>query len=261
MLGTHSDLLTFTESHFFPTYFRGNWMLQRISEKLTDRIQAFLEENSFPRPVEVAQIRAGRMLRWSAISEVRKCLALFDALAEHHNKSAWLEKTPDNLHRLDILQAASPRINVIHIIREPSSVVSSLVKASKMWSYPFTPESASRKWLHDVRTSRHYRRKKHHAFVLYEDLVQNPDHVVRSLVARLGMDDSRLRLEDYRTVAARVIAPGETWKANNTRAVLTADRRDRSELPPDLAAKLNETYENISREVKSLPTYAGPSRV
>ena len=259
MLGTHSDLFTFTESHFFPSYFHARSLMRhRVSESLPDRILAFLDENNFPRS-EAPRIRVGNMMRWGAVAQVRKCLTLFDTMAERQGKSAWLEKTPDNLHRLPILESASPNINVVHIIREPSSVIPSLVKASQAWSRPFSLESASEKWLRDVRTSLTYKGKKWHAFVLYEDLVQTPERVVRSLVGGLGLNTDRLRLENYRDVAARVIAPGEWWKENNTRPVVMDGRREGIELPADLAARLGDKHSSVYREMKSICTYPEPS--
>jgi hypothetical protein len=247
MLGTHADLLTFTESHFFPTYFlprRKRRLFAYVRPELPARIAAFLAENGCE-PRLQPHVRTGRMLSRSFVVQAQCCLAMFDAMAVGRGKQAWLEKTPDNLHRLELLESASPGLRTIHIIREPLPTIRSLSKASQAWTTPLNLAAAADKWRRDVRASLHYLGRVDHLFVLYEDLVQRPESIVATLFVRLGLSLDGYDLSDYASVAESVIGPGEWWKANNTRALgsVADENSETSRIDADLGQACVRVYD------------------
>ena len=82
-----------------------------------------------------------------------------------------------------------------------------------------------------------------HALVLYEDLVNSPDSVVRALIDWLGLDPEAYRLDDYVDVAKKIVVPREHWKANNVREIGAATGpEDAAEVvPPEIQVLLAES--------------------
>jgi hypothetical protein len=150
-----------------------------------------------------------------------------------------------------LLEKSDPSIEVIHIVREPSSVVSSLHKATHAWGVPHDHERAAFRCLNDVRISLDCRKHKKHRFVLYEDLVRSPEQVVAHLIRELGFDASAYRLENYTQVAARVTTPEETWKANNT-GQIESRTAARETLAPDVSELIERELQPVYRQACDL---------
>lgn len=242
LLGTHRDLLTFTESAFFPKYFNHRLgLVYRVRADLPERVVEFLQENGLPPTPLRRPIRVGVTSRWGAEREARTLVQLLDDLAAAAGKTAWLEKTPHNVLRLPLIEAAAPGARFIHIVRSPEPTILSLRKASAAWRRELDWRTSAKTWMEAARLSVAAASRPDHTLVLYEDLVEQPDAVIRALVGWLGLDPEAYRLDDYVDVAKRIVVPREHWKANNVREIGSAAEPElAAELtPPDIRALLS----------------------
>jgi hypothetical protein len=252
MLGTHRDVATFTESHLFPEQFWPKLLFfYRIKDSLPSRIAEFLKENELADQVRIPSLRTGLLPRSAATEEARKCLELLDEMALAVAKTTWLEKTPRNLHRIALLKKSDPNIEVIHIVREPGPVVSSLHKASLSWGVPVDHSKAANRWLNDVKISISCQGREKHHFVLYEDLARNPEKIIAYLIRRLGLDPTCYLLDNYKNVAARVTTPQESWKANNTADVGTRTTV-RQTLAPEVKVLIDRDLLPVYQQARDL---------
>jgi hypothetical protein len=108
---------------------------------------------------------------------------LFERYAARRGKQRWGEKTPFHVWHLDLAMRLFPECQVIGIVRHPGAVV-----VSQRRRFRRAPEQAARQW------RRSTTRLVHEAIALgdrcvvlrYEDLVSDPEAVLRPLLDWLG---------------------------------------------------------------------------
>lgn len=62
---------------------------------------------------------------------------LLDGVARANPEADWVvEKTPENLLHADLIRAVLPEARILHLIRDPRAVFSSMRMAAKQWAYP-----------------------------------------------------------------------------------------------------------------------------
>jgi hypothetical protein len=108
---------------------------------------------------------------------------LFERYAARRGKERWGEKTPFHVWHLDLATRLFPQCQVVGIVRHPGAVV-----VSQRRRFRRAPEQAARQW------RRSTTRLLHEAITLgdrcvmlrYEDLVADPESVLRPLLDWLG---------------------------------------------------------------------------
>ena len=219
LLAAHDEIAAFTESQFFTVHLNSRGPLHKIGDRIATRIAAFLAENGFtddfsavPRPEPGVRLKAG------TVRELKKVIALFDALAESRGKTAWVEKTPDNLLRLSLLSAAAPDAAFIHIVRSPGANLASYRKAAEKWSgRDWSWDDAADAWLTSLNATK--ARLDHDPIVFYDEVVAEPEATAKRLLTGLGFPIDTYDYANYSRVAESLILPSETWKAKNTGAI------------------------------------------
>lgn len=109
------------------------------------------------------------------------------AWAEHHGKNRWGEKTPGNLFYADVIREMFPDARFVYVARDPRAGVAS------MQSVSFFPNdvvfNALSRRKHDIAGRDFFRSQvpaAQRTTLRYEDLVRQPERVVRSLCEFLG---------------------------------------------------------------------------
>ncbi|GAC1398038.1 MAG: sulfotransferase [Chloroflexota bacterium] len=105
-------------------------------------------------------------------------------------KQRWAEKTPKNILSIDYLFRLFPGAQFIHMIRDPRdvhcSVQSKALVSTPRWT-GVTPEMTAESWVKRVTIGLQWRDHPcRYREVLYEDLVQNPELIMRSIIEFLG---------------------------------------------------------------------------
>lgn len=247
MLAAHSEVTSFTESHFFSVTFygppRARYAIVRRDPRA--RVREFLVEND----VDVAAVRdrlgqAVSLLgldpsrrRWwdPVVMRLRpgvlagQLLALLDGISLMNGRRVWVEKTPHNLRFIPLIERISDPVaptHFVHVLRDGLDVVASLCLASRQWPKPYTVESAVARWNDEIALSLHRIDRPRDHFVLYEDLAAEPGPTVRRLLAGLGLAWEPAILTDYGAMAERLTVPRETWKRDVDRAIRPSSSTD-----------------------------------
>ncbi len=110
-------------------------------------------------------------------------------------KARWAEKTPQNIRNLEWIAARFPEVSIIHIIRDGRDVVCSM-RQHPDWRWvdgewhkalvPRSVESYARRWLADITAGLAWRDDPRYVEVRYEDLVADPQVVLRSVCDGIG---------------------------------------------------------------------------
>lgn len=133
--------------------------------------------------------------------------AFIEAFAElclkNAGKARWAEKTPRNISRIGAIFRFSPEARFVHVLRDGRDVASSLrthprhevVDSRLVPLDTWKPLAAcARRWRDDIESSRpHWNDPRFHT-LRYEDLVRDPESVLRRLMTFLGepWDDAML---------------------------------------------------------------------
>jgi hypothetical protein len=94
-----------------------------------------------------------------------------------------VERSPPNVHHLDIIGAIYPDAHVLHIVRDGRDVARSMV--SQLWG-PVSLEAAAREWRTAVTRAR-AQRPPRYLEVRYEELLMGPDESITRIFSELGV--------------------------------------------------------------------------
>jgi len=127
-----------------------------------------------------------------AVSEIYQTYRhLFDSEAER-----WGDKNPYHIHRLPVIFRHFPNSNVVHIIRDVRGVFNSHKSRSvlKNWSHLDSNQllkSVSDKWNECIRIHQRYLDDDRVTHLFYEDLVEDPQDVLRKICEAVDLPYSQ----------------------------------------------------------------------
>lgn len=213
MLAAHPVLTGFTESHVFDKAY--DYSGRANEAELRRRVTAFCEEN---------KIR---------FHESGGFITLLDAAAKDRGARGWVEKTPDHVFRIPVIQQQAHGAKFIHVVRRAEGVLPSLRKASQTggWDDAKPWWECAVHWLWALRISERYVDQPNHAIVGYEQLVADPRKQMARLLEFLGLPWDDAVVNDYAEQAAHLVSPGEEWKANVTGSIEAKSERSVKDLP------------------------------
>jgi hypothetical protein len=218
LLAAHSQIISFPESHFFE-HLSARWpwgdLFGLASGRASQQFHKFLTvieqenlEDYIPKKAIFSQ-------QYS-----RAFIEVLDRYALEHQKSWWLEKTPQHLRCIALIENQVDNPKFIHLIRNGEDVVASLYDASrkhseKTWGGAWNIDRCIQVWIGDVEHSRKHLKKSNHILVKYETLVQNAESVLNTLCQFVGIEFEKSMMEDYTEAAKQVVREHEwAWKAS-----------------------------------------------
>jgi hypothetical protein len=147
--------------------------------------------------------------------------AVFGLYAARQGKPRWGDKRPGHWRDLDVLLRLFPDAQLVHVVRDGRACVASL-KAMPWWAGGVPAATAvwlqsHRRWRRDTRG---LPADRVHT-VRYEELVADPEPVLRRLCAFLG-EEFDPAMTAPQEVAAATLPSYKTWHARTTGAVDTA---------------------------------------
>ena len=135
-------------------------------------------------------------------AEARTIATVIDALYRIHTRThkpaatRWGDKTPPHTSEIAALQAVFPDLQVVHMLRDGRDVVQSFMRVSEA-GLPYF----ARSWLRAVRAAQAFgaRHPGQYLEVRYEDLVREPDPVIRRVATFLDLafDERMLRHHEF----------------------------------------------------------------
>ena len=164
-------------------------------------------------------------------------------------KPRWAEKTPQNIRNLEWIGERFPQASIVHIIRDGRDVVCSMRQhpdwrwIDGKWQKVLVPRSTewyARRWLADVAAGMAWRDDPRYVEVRYEDLVAEPQVVLRTICDGIGAGhDTQWLAGVGQADAADAPDDGQTKRPDYEGAVSAASvGRWRSDLSADERAEV-----------------------
>jgi len=132
----------------------------------------------------------------------------------------WIEKSPQNVFCIHLMDRYIPTGRFIHIAREGTSNVASLIDASSkyhMFKSRFGGAQGVDKAIHfynsALKMSSRFAHRRRHIVIRYEDLAEDPRTTMASVGSFLGIEIQDETL-CYRTDG--ITMPNEVWKQNDS---------------------------------------------
>ncbi len=268
ILAAHPDIVGFTESHFFVPGF-GPWPLDCVRlrrERLVARVEKFIELNNLNSEDHAREI-ATRIRDCSDVgTAVSLIVEMLDEEARSQGLKGWVDKTPDHVRRIAVIEKHCPDAKFIHIVRNPVNTMLSLRVAKDQWS-------ESKRWLW-MRCFSHwycsllgtllYAKNPSHKIVFFEDVTAHPEDMSRQMTEWLNLEWSPEILNERIDTSRSLVRKDEKWKANNFKPIEKRPDRDPRDLPffVRIPVQLNLAYSAIRRWKRALhmhPTEQHPT--
>jgi hypothetical protein len=155
--------------------------------------------------------------------EVDVYLLLMKCFARIEGKSRFGDKTNEHIRYLEELRHQFPNLRIIHVVRDPRDVVSSMI--SMPWASNDVLASTFR-WKAELNNLQEFRMNypKLVLEIRYEDLIKNAEEVCRQISDFIGESYSPQMLEYYKNSRNYVV--NEPWKSK-TSALLNTDAQEK----------------------------------
>jgi hypothetical protein len=224
MIASHSQVVSFPETHFFSKTLSINPLLRHIKlygPGSRNFVTSFLNEHGYP------DIRPFTQLPHLCThnSWCKTLLHTIDEmiLAESGNlksNTIWgLEKTPRHLFYISSIQQKGYQNKFLHILRNGPDVVASLYLATQnypdQWGGSRSVKKCISWWNNSIKESRKYQDDPNHLFATYEQLLKSPNTVLEAICNFLEIDYQETMTEDFHNTAGSLTKEEEKWKQKN----------------------------------------------
>jgi hypothetical protein len=199
MLDAHPRLAIPPETHFIPRVIRAC----DGPEPQADAFRAITEHRRWPDfglEPETLRDRLDSHRRLTAGDAMREFYGLY---ATKHGKDRWGDKSTNYVRRMKPISRILPEARFVHLIRDGRDVALSLVAVH---FGPDTVDAAAEKWKSEIAKARRQgARLPHYTEIRYEELIADPEPVLRRVCAAIDLpwDDAML---DYQARAGGRIA-------------------------------------------------------
>lgn len=186
-LGSHSNILSLPETHFFSSSYSGNFVRRMMASRSPEAYFEYIYERNVRlldiaiSPEELKQ----QFIEQNVISPHKALNVIFDHSLKSANKNRILEKTPRHIEYISMILRFYPDAKIICILRDGRDTIASLLKVD--WTHSNANKHAAY-WRWCVREA--YSQQKKHGknieIVKFEDLVSDPNAVLKDLCDFIG---------------------------------------------------------------------------
>ena len=183
------------------------------------RLIEFLADSG--RPDLIAEVPLAPMFLGPA---AKLYLSLGHRLTRDAGKNVWLEKTPDHLHYLDIIDRYIPAAKVICLIRSGPDNIASMFDVALKYPERWSPEYRSLdgcidRWLSAAQDAQRQAPHDNRLFVAYEELASDPGSVTERVCRFIGMAYVPGMVDNRVGAYAQIVRDREPHKANVREAI------------------------------------------
>lgn len=224
-LAAHPRIVSFPESHFFVESIPSTplfWRLGLASPRGRRRMHDFLAETGTGCTKGVP--RTAFLLRQYAAAFV----GALDTMTTAANGDVWVEKTPDHLRCIGMIERHVPRARFLHVVRNGEDTVASLYDVSRrfpeQWSHEIGIDRCIARWNDAIRLSRRHRGRPHHRILPFDELVEQPARLLAEVCSFLELPYDERMVHERQNAARGLVLEREAWKENVT-SDLYAERK------------------------------------
>lgn len=238
IFGRHSKIFGLNELHVFGDLVQPD----RLSESLDRQKQREISETIILREQHnvyhaskklendgLLNLVCGRLASDSTAAEV--FIQTVDVLIEQTGKSIPCEQTPRNIFYAQNLLDAYPNAHIVHIVRDPRSVLASQkskwrlkfldgdhipwLDIVRMWCN-YHPVTLSKLWLEANRAANTLSEHSRFQSIKFEDLLTSPESVLSDLCAKIGLNYEDEMLDISHEGSSHQLNAGETRGISNS---------------------------------------------
>jgi Sulfotransferase family len=178
------------------------------------RIDSLLKEVQRPDLQGLFPVKSRSMRRQAtAFAEI------LDRVTLDQGKTVWVEKSPEHLAYVDLIERYLRPVKFIHIVRNGADVVGSLMDVCRRYpkshwnTYWATPDKCIALWNEAIRLTRLHMHKPHHHVVRYERLVEDTPGVLAEVCDFLGIPYEEAMPQGYTSAAMQLVRNKTGWQA------------------------------------------------
>jgi hypothetical protein len=237
MLDSHPDLAIPPETWFVPAVKQLEGEGDALRERFFQTVATFPTDAPVWRDFGISGAAFHEALREIRPFSAPDGLRLFYRMyAARFEKPRWGDKTPGYSHHLPLVQDLLPEARFIHIVRDGRDAAVSL---RERWFSPGREiEVQARHWRDNVTTARTGGAAcRHFLEVRFEDLLQDPETVLRQICAFVELDFHPAMLRYPERVPERLEEHRARYKTDGTLLVSREERlrqQSHTRLAPDL---------------------------
>ena len=182
MLDSHPELTIPPETHFIPLLFKTMKERRKEGNRMTaTEVSDFLAEHRRWGDFGLDKAALRERLESEGKLRTRSVLrAFYELYAESQGKTRYGDKTPGYVKQMGIVQRSLPEVRFIHLIRDGRDVA--LSREGRMTAEDLSVERHAKIWKRRIgRARRQQNRVKHYLEVRYEDLIADPESVLREV--------------------------------------------------------------------------------
>lgn len=226
LMAAHPEITSFPESYFFQDL-NGSWpwgpWLGIASPKARVKFKEFLHKvDQEPMIQYLPRMSIFNSQYSSAFVKV------LDLITQQESKSIWIEKTPQHMLKIELIEKLVKDAKFIHIIRNGEDTVASLYDwalkyPEKSWSKLRDIDRCIYRWTKYVEISHSHLHKPNHFLVSYERLVEDPHSILAEICEFIDVDFDIKMLQTSPEVTKKVVAKDEPWKASVNEPIKNAN--------------------------------------
>ena len=140
----------------------------------------------------------------------------------------WVEKTPGHEHHVDRILAAYPRARVVHVLRDPRAIAAALTRLDAASGYEpdlLGVSAGVRASFEAAGANTRRLGEERYLVVRYEDLVSDPEAVMRRVAVFVGIDFAEALLTP--TVGGAAATANSAWAERRVRGEIESSRLDK----------------------------------
>jgi hypothetical protein len=144
---------------------------------------------------------------------------ILDRVTIDQGKTVWVEKSPEHIAYIDLIERYVRPVKFIHIVRNGADVVASLTDVGRQYPkshwklYWDTPDKCIALWNEAIRLTRLHMHKPHHHVVRYERLVDDTPNVLAEVCDFLSIPYQEAMVQGYSSAAERLVRNKTAWQA------------------------------------------------
>lgn len=256
MLDAHSQLAIPPETHFLPKLFKVADGRPGARERVLELVTTHRRWPDFE--LDATELDA-RMPAEDAIDAATAARAFYAAYAAGRGKPRWGEKTPQYVKTMGKIASILPEARFVHLIRDGRAVALSLTEVS--WG-PETITEAAELWVGLIESARRKApRLPHYIELRYEDLVADPEPVVRRICELIELDFEPAMLDYHGAAGERMSATARDFQIGGGPQVSAAERARQHALvsAPPQAARVERWRDALApADLARFEAIAGP---